>query len=106
MHSDFDNETGITEKYYWDHSTKKLTIEREQDIENNVASNRKQFNDRGRANYSDSNGLHKIASIPFITLEKWLREDGFNWYQSTDKERRQKLNHSENRHLLLRPGRL
>lgn len=104
---DYDPVTGVTDEY-WHHTdgSNKLTIRRLQDVEGVIRDNKEQFNSHSRIGYGDSNGLHKIATIPLITIERWLREDGFDWFNSTDKDRRAKLNAPENQYLLVRPGRL
>jgi hypothetical protein len=102
----YDPNTGFTEEAWYDDQTSKLTLRRLQDVEDTLAENRRLYNDHGKTNYADSDGLHHVAHIPFAIIEKWLREDGFNWYNSSDKERRAKLNHPDNRHLLVRPGKL
>lgn len=107
---DYDKFTGITEEYWFeeglDGKPGKLTIRRLQDVEYTLAMNKIQANEHSGINYSDSKGLHKVATIPHIKLEQWLREDGFDWFNSTDKERRAKLNDRDNSKLLVRPGRL
>jgi hypothetical protein len=105
----YDTSTGFTDQYFYDDQTNKLTIRRLQDVEDTLAENVRIYNTHnGKENmrYKDSDGLHHVAHIPFAIIEKWLREDGFNWFRSTDKERRAKLNHPDNRKLLMRPGRL
>ena len=102
----YDPRTGFTEEAWYDDHTKRLTLRRLQDVEATLAKNRKIFNDHGKTNYSDSDGLHRVAHIPFAILEKWLREEGFDWYNSSHKERAAKLNHPDNQHLLVRPGKI
>ena len=99
--------TGITDETWYDEVTDKLTLRRLQDVEHTLAMNKVMNNSHpSRANYRNSDGLHQIARIPTIIIEKWLREDGFDWFKSTDKERRAKLNDPDNRKLLVRPGKL
>tara|TARA_R110000772_G_C13280516_1_gene437091 strand:+ start:1018 stop:1356 length:339 start_codon:yes stop_codon:yes gene_type:complete len=105
----YDGSTGFTDEYYYDDATNKLTIRRSQDVQDTLAENKRIYNSHTgkKPSYSDSEGgAHHVAHIPFSIIEKWLREDGFNWYNSTDKERKAKLNHRDNRHLLVRPGKL
>lgn len=104
--SDYDPETKFTDEYWYDDATDKLTIRRLQDVEADLNNNKAQFNMHDGIHYGDSKGFHKVATIPLAIIEKWLREEGFNWYNSTDKERRAKLNHPDNRFLLTRPGKL
>ena len=109
--TDYDQEAGITEEFWYAHNKIKdgpgrVTIRRFQDVDDILEMNKIAYNSHGKKpNYSDSNGQHHVATIPSILVEKWMRE-GFNWYESTDKERRAKLNDPDNRKLLARPGRL
>jgi hypothetical protein len=103
---DYDPVTKFTDEYWYDDNTNRLTIRRVQDVEDNLNHNKNEFNEYGNIGYAKSKGLHKVASIPLVIIERWIREDGFNWYKSTDAERRAKLNHRDNRFLLTRPGKL
>lgn len=105
---EYDKFTGITEETFYDEDTKKLTLRRSQDVEHTLALNKVMFNTHTskKPSYQDSTGgAHHVARIPFMVIEKWMRE-GFDWYKSTDKERRAKLNNSDFSKLLVRPGRL
>lgn len=111
--TDYCKFTGITEEFwYTDPVIKdgpgKLTIRRFQDVEHQLAANQIEMSMHSskKPTYSNSDGFHKVASIPLMLLEKWLREDGFDWYNSTDAERRAKLNDRDNQKLLVRPGKL
>lgn len=109
--SDYDKFTGITEEFwYQDGATPgapgKITIRRYQDIEDQLDFNKQCFNSFSKIGYADSEGgAHHIARIPLMTLEKW-KGQGFDWFNSTDNERRKMLNKPENRCLLVRPGHL
>ena len=105
--SSYDPATGFTDEYWYDEMGKKLTIRRLQDVEDTFASNKMTFNSHTgkKATYADSDGLHHVARIPLVIIEKWMRE-GFNWYNSTDAERRKKLNDRDNSKVLVRPGKL
>lgn len=110
VNSEYDPETGITEEFWHQEGVGnmpgRITMRRLQDVEGQLEFNKEQFNNHSGVGYNDvEGGAFKVASIPLIVVEKWLRE-GFNWYESTDKERRRKLNDPENRYLLVRPGRL
>lgn len=104
VHHKYDPFTGITEETFYDEENKKLHMRRSQDVEHTLAVNKQLYNQRKHAGYSDSDGLHHVAHIPLMVLEKWMREDGFNWFQSTDAERRKRLNDPDNRALLTRKG--
>jgi len=102
--------TGFTEEMWWEDPPEpgkpgRVTIRRLQDVEHIVAQNKIQKNEHNRANYNDSDGFHKVATIPLGLVEQWMSE-GFNWFKSTDAERRKKLNEADHKHLLVRPGRL
>ncbi len=110
--SDYDPETGITEEFWYAMPKVKdgpgrITIRKLQDVSGILDTNKEQFNlHTGKMpNYNDSQGQHMVARIPEVLIEKWMRE-GFNWYASTDKERKAKLNDPDYRKLLVRPGRL
>jgi hypothetical protein len=86
-----------------------LTIRRYQDVEPIIKENIAEFNMYASKmpTFSDiKNGLFKAATIPNMLIEKWLREEGFNWYTASEKERNAKLNSNEYQHLRTRPGKL
>jgi hypothetical protein len=109
--TDYDPATGITEEFWYAMPKVKdgpgrVTIRRLQDVEGILDENGKAFNSHGKIGYSDTKGAaHMVARIPDILVEKWMRE-GFNWYESTDNERRAKLNDPDYKKLLVRPGKL
>lgn len=105
---EYDSVTGFTEEAWYDEQTKRLTLRRLQDVEGTLVDNKVRFNRHAgkKPKYGDSDGVHHVARIPFVIIEKWMREDGFNWFKSTDAERRAKLNNSDFKKLLVRPGRL
>ena len=103
--------TGITEETWYDEATRKLTLRRYLDVEHTLAMNKVLFNEHSskKPTFTDvgkDNGMYLKARIPFMVIEKWLREDGFDWYKATPAERKTKLNDNENQKLLVRPGRL
>ena len=104
---EFDPVTGIKEQFYFNETINKVTVNRVQDIEGQAKFNRASYNSHdGKPSYDDSvGGAHHVARIPFIVIEQWKLK-GFDWFNSTDNERRAMLNKSENRHLLVRPGQL
>lgn len=99
---DYDPVTGITEEFWHDELNKKITIRRLQDVEDQLSANVQSFNNSERA-YGQS-PMHHVARIPLALLEKWLREEGFDWFNSTDAERRKRIN--DNPKLKVRQGRL
>ena len=108
---DYDPETGVTEEFWYEetpgNAKNKIHMRRLQDVEGVLKDNKQEFNlhTAKKAVYGDSKGFHKIATIPLVRIEQWM-EEGFDWFNSTDKERRAKLNSRDNQKLLVRPGRL
>ena len=100
--SDYDPETGVTQHMWYDDRDKKIHVRRTADVEHVFRSNAIQLANSPRDFHKD-NGTYLKARIPNIVIEKWLRE-GFNWYQSTDTERRKKLNQHPELHV--RAGKL
>lgn len=105
MGSHFNDSTGATEHYYYDHSSDKIIVRHVVDVEGIIDQNKREFNSHS-GGYGDSDGLHKIATIPLILIDKWKRENGFDWFNSTDKERRAWLDKPEHAFLKTRPGKL
>lgn len=104
--TEYDPKTGFTEKFWYDTDKDRVTIERTQDVEGQLKFNRACHNSHS-GGYGDSvGGAHHVARIPLVILEKWKREEGFDWFNSTDKERKARLNDPDNRFLRVRPGRL
>lgn len=99
------DQNGIMEDFYYDDETDKVHIQRVQDVEPIIKLNTEMFNERTTPNYSDSNGNHLVARIPLIMIEHW-KTQGFDWYQSTDNERRIWLDKPEHQMFKVRPGRL
>ena len=107
INSEYCRATGITEEFWFDDATNKVTIRRLQDVEGQLDFNRQAFNSHSGIGYGDSEGgAHHVARIPLVVIEKWKTEKGFDWFNSTDKERRKILNDPDNKFLLVRPGRL
>lgn len=103
--TDYDKKTGVTEQFWYNDLTDEVTIRRLQDVEGNLDMNKSMFNQHNRASYQDSKGQHLVARIPVIVVEMW-KEQGFDWFKSTDKERRAWLDKPENEVFKTRPGKL
>lgn len=97
--------TGILEEFWYDHETDRVTIRKLADVENITSMTKEMHNQFTRPDYSDSNGQHLVARIPLVVVELW-KEQGFDWFQSTDKERRAWLDKEENAVFKTRPGKL
>ena len=111
VHRDYDPLTGITEETWFeegiDGKPDRITLRRLQDVDHILMANKIAFNSfmSKKPSYTGSDGFHKVASIPSILIEKWIRE-GFNWFTATDSERRARLNDRDYQKLLTRPGKL
>lgn len=108
---EYDPDTGITEEFWYEETPgeqkNRIHIRKLQDVEGVLDLNSKQRNMHSSKmpSYADSDGNHQVARIPLVLIERWMAE-GFNWYKSTDKERKAKLNNSDYKKLLVRPGKL
>ncbi|EOE0154413.1 hypothetical protein ACJ8S7_005066 [Klebsiella pneumoniae] len=102
---DYDPKTGITEEFWHNPIEGTVTIRKLQDVEKQVDMNKEMFNSHNRAEYGDSNGNHLVARIPLTVIELW-KEQGFDWFKSTDKERRAWLDKPDNAVFKVRPGKL
>lgn len=97
---------GGIEEFWHDSETGQVVIKKVADIEKTMDMVKEMHNQHtGRPNYSDSQGAHLVACIPLIVVELW-KEQGFDWFQSTDKERRAWLDKPENEVFKTRPGKL
>ena len=110
--SEYNQFTGFTEEMWYSEPTTKggpgkVTIRRLQDVDHVLAENKIQFNEHTskKPRYGDSDGFHKVATIPMGLIEKWHSE-GMNWFDSTQKERAAKLNDGDYSKLLVRPGKI
>lgn len=94
----------IGSRWHIDHAGKALVEERTQDVAPVLDANKRLFNDGD--GYSPSRDMRRVASIPLIVVEQWLKEgvDVFNPDHS--KEVRRRLNLPEWRHLRTAPGRV
>lgn len=99
------DENGIMEDFYYDDENDKVHIQRVQDVEPIIKLNNEMYNMQTSPNYSDSNGNHLVARIPLVMIEHW-KTLGFDWYQSTDNERRVWLDKPEHIMFKVRPGKL
>jgi len=106
-----DKITGIIEETWYDEATRKLTLKRYQDVEHTLALNRAMYNMHTgkKPSFKDvgqDTGVYLKARIPLMIIEKWMREEGFNWYTASPRERAARLNSNEYQKLLTRPGKL
>jgi len=90
----------------------KLVVKRTQDTTAYLEANRAEFNEapswRPYASGRKDKAMRKVASIPLIVIEQWMRE-GLNFFDpspETQKKIAQKLNSNEYQHLRTYPGRV
>ena len=97
----------MTEEFWFDEEEGKVHIKRFQDVQDTLDLNKQMFNAAPISHLSRRDSpVHLKARIPLSLIEKWKAEEGFDWFQSTDMERRRRLNDPNYRHLLVRPGRM
>lgn len=94
----------ISSRWHIDHAGKALIEERMQDVAPVLDANKRLFNDSD--GYSPSREMRRVASIPLIVVEQWMKEgvDVFN--PDHAKEVRRRLNMPEWRHLRTASGRV
>lgn len=97
---------GGIEEFWYDDETGKVVVKKVADIQKTMDMV-KEMNaqHQSKPNYSDSQGQHLVARIPLVVIDLW-KEQGFDWFESTDKERREWLDRPENAVFKTRPGKL
>ncbi len=96
IREEYDSHSGITYEFYYIENpgeTPKLTIRATQNVEDIIDTNVAQFNENTKK--FNNAVMYHAARIPFIELERWKRDFGFDWFNSTDDERRKWLEKSE-----------
>lgn len=90
-----DDGNGFSAKYYWDNDRPqydRMHIIREQIVDGVLDKNAEEYaNIHNQRSGFGNSGLHHVARIPLAQIEKWMTE-GFNWFQSTEAEKKDKLN--------------
>ena len=99
----------VETRWHDDESAGQFTIERVQDVEPILDNNKRLLND-GTNGYSKTKDLKRVASIPLVVIEQWMKKDGVNFLSLSGPERqkylRKKLNDPDNRWLRTSDGRL
>jgi len=101
---DYDPDTGITERFYYDNG--KITIQRLQDIDEHAGIVQSLRNNAPTNFSATTNGVYAAASVPAIEVERWKTEHGFDWFQTTDNEKRKWLNSDKASHWKMRDKKL
>jgi len=104
---DHDPFTGITTYHSYDHSTKRTTIERVQNIAPILDRNKALANDTEYKRQGMKDSFLHAAHIPMIIIEKWLKEEGIDVFNPEHFQKvRAKLNSSEYQYLRTSTGRI
>ena len=104
---DHDPLTGITTYHRYDHATQTTFIEREQDINYILDSNKELYNDESYKKDGIKKSWMHAATIPAIVIEKWLIEDGIDVFNPDHINKvKAKLNSNEYRYLRTASGRI
>ena len=96
-----DSDGNVSRVFHHDDMTDISTVQTIQDVEPILDNNKRlqTFND----GYSPSRDMKRIASIPMVIAERWIKEDGYNWMALPKKEKsvylRKKLNDPDYRFL-------
>lgn len=90
----------IEEKFHYDESNDRLTIERIQDVEPIIEANKDAYN---WAPTHWKNDFNKVASIPLVVIEKYKNETGIDLLKDKD-ELRKFLNDPNNKFMRTKPG--
>lgn len=106
MHKIHSESWGLsTSEVHYDSDEDRLVTSKVVDLEPLLNLNKAEYNGDHKFR---SETMNKVASIPLIIVEKWLKE-GLNIFQNdpeTQKKLREKLNSNEYRYLRTRPGRI
>lgn len=98
-------DNGVETIVHHDDDGDRLIIERAQDVQPILDHNKRLFTHND--GYSPSRELRRVASIPLVVVEKWLREDGIDVFNKDHAEAvRRKLNDPAYAHLRTAPGRV
>lgn len=85
-----------------------LVVRRTQDVEPILEANKREYNEAASWRPYAGTSMRKVASIPNVVAEQWLRE-GVNVFSREPEQLRkvaQKLNSNEWRHLRTHPGKV
>lgn len=68
---------GVVSTFHYDEMEDKTVVQQVQDVEPILENNKalQTFND----GYSPSREFRRVASIPLVIAQQWMKEDGINW---------------------------
>lgn len=100
-----DVQDGVASEVHYDEMADTTHVRRVQDVEPIIERNKLLQTDNP---YSPDRSLKRIASIPLVIAEQWIKQDGVNWLALPKKEKaaylRRKLNDPNWRHLRTSEG--
>lgn len=106
MHDVSNIEGGIQTGIGYDEADDNIIISSAQDCQPTIELNKKLFLD-GTGGYGPTREWRRVASIPNIILEKWLKEEGIRYWDSEDTHKlAAKLDDPEWSFLRTAPGRV
>lgn len=73
-----------TEKYSYDQEADRMTVDISQNYAPFIDYNKRLLRDADYDGYTPSRDLQRVATIPPIIIEKWLREENINIYKDED----------------------
>lgn len=105
--TEFNPETGFGTDYFFDPAEGKVIVQRWQEVDALLDDNQKQYNASSDYRPFSGSEMHKMASVPMATYEKW-RQEGFDILSDDcdDKELRRRLNNSDYKKFRTKPGKL
>jgi hypothetical protein len=102
-------DTGILQRMIMDETEDVLVVKSTADVEPFLEQNKADMraSEEGSRGYTPSRDLQRVASIPNIIIEKWLKEEGINVFDENDTPKvLAKLDSPEYLYLRTAPGRL
>ena len=105
----FPDDDGVMTEFVYDEQADTYAVRTVQDVEPILEQNKRLQTD-GSDGYGASRELRRVASIPNVVIETWMRQDGVNILGMSKAERtkylRRKLQDPDYRHLLTAQGRV
>ena len=101
-----DSEDGVSSTFHYDPDGDQSIVRTVQDVEPILENNKnlQTLND----GYTADRSLRRIASIPLVVVQQWMKEDGVNWLALPRDEKaaylRRKLNDPQWRYLRTSEG--
>ena len=106
MKRPLNSEDGVSSTFHYDPDGDQSTVRTVQDVEPILENNKRlqTLND----GYTADRSLRRVASIPLVVVQQWMKEDGVNWLALPKEEQtvylRRKLNDPQWRYLRTSSG--